>query len=150
MSRAAAVEPEGITYARGKEVVYTSSGPMPGTPGTVSSDTGTCAAPAAPRRKTSIWSAMSDVRFSCTKSSVALMAAPATAVLIADRRRSSATGRLSYRELLTASGISTVCAATVPWKAAYCGVKIGGQSSQPSSWSRKGICAGSTPSCAGV
>lgn len=55
-----------------------------------------------------------------------------------------------YAELFTWSGISTVCAATVPWKAAYCGVKIGGQSSQPSCWSRKGIWAGSTPSFASV
>ena len=57
---------------------------------------------------------------------------------------------MSYSSLFTASGISTVCAATVPWKAAYCGVKTGGQSSQPSAWSRNGIWAGSTPSLAGV
>lgn len=43
-----------------------------------------------------------------------------------------------------------VCAAIAPWKGMYCGVKIGGQSSQPSFWSRKGMTAGSTPSFAGV
>lgn len=72
------------------------------------------------------------------------------ATLIAERRRSSVTGSSSYSSLFTAIGNSTVCAATVPWNGMYCGVKIGGQSSQPSSWSRKGICAGSTPSAPGV